>query len=192
MTDIALRTDSRELTAVEVKAHVQLVQSVLASVMKKGTHYGPIPGAGDKPVLFKPGAEVILTTFRIGVDPECDDLSGPDEIRYRVRARGIHQPTGLTIGVGVGECSSNEAKYRWRGVVCDEEFNETPEDRRREVWKRGQTPYKVKQVRAEPADIANTVLKMAKKRAPIDLCLTAERQCSRRERPALRPRVAGR
>jgi hypothetical protein len=77
------------------------------------------------------------------------------------------------IGAGVGECSSNEEKYRWRNAVCDEEFNETPEDRKRTKWQKGQNgAYQRKQIRTVPADVANTVLKMAKKRAQIDLTLT--------------------
>lgn len=158
----------------DVKAHVNRIQEVMRGIMKADTHYGVIPGT-RKPSLYKPGSEVLLTTFRIAVEPEIEDLSTADEIRYRVKARGVHQTTGTIIGVGVGECSSNEEKYRWRDAVCDEEFDTTDEDRRRVKFQRKHGGGVVKrfQVRAEPADIANTVLKMAKKRAQIDLCLTA-------------------
>ncbi|MFH1731158.1 MAG: hypothetical protein ABIF82_05860 [Planctomycetota bacterium] len=160
------------LTSAEIRAAVQLIQQVMQAVMKNGVHYGTIPGT-DKPTLFKAGAEKILSTFRIGVDPVVEDMSTPDEARYRVMARGFSITTGATVGGGIGEASSNEEKYKWRKAVCDEEWDETPEDRRRNVWKRGQKPYQVKQVRVNPADVANTVLKMAKKRAQIDLTLTA-------------------
>ena len=85
-------------------------------------------------------------------------------------------PSGVFVGAGIGECSSNEEKYKWRKVVCDQEFEETPLDRRREKWCKGwgnKGPYKQKQVRTEPADLANTILKMAKKRGLIDAVLTA-------------------
>lgn len=168
--------ENRQVTAADIKAGVQLIQQVLATVMIKDVHYGVIPGT-PKPTLYKPGSEKILTTFRIAAYPkEVDDLSTYDEARFRVKVHGIHQTTGYLIGVGIGECSSMEEKYKWRKPVCDEEFNETPEDRRRTVWKKGgqgNPPYQLKQVRTNPADVANTILKMAKKRAQIDMTLTA-------------------
>jgi hypothetical protein len=167
-------TENRGMTAADVKAGVQLIQQVMAEVMIKDVHYGTIPGT-PKPTLYKAGSEKILTTFRIAAYPkEVDDLSTYDEARYRVKVHGIHQPTGMLIGVGIGECSSNEEKYKWRKPVCDQEFEETPEDRKRTVWKKsGQGPYQLKQVRMNPTDVANTILKMAKKRAQIDMTLTA-------------------
>lgn len=180
MSNIVPIEQGRALTAVDVRAHVNLIQQVMQSVMKKDTHYGVIPGC-KLPSLYKAGSEVLLTTFRIAVVPEVEDLSTPDEIRYRVSAKGVHQQTGIVIGVGVGECSTNEDKYKWRGAVCDEEYDATPENRRRIKYQKGgyvngrYDKYAIvqkKQIRTEPADLANTVLKMAKKRAQIDLTLT--------------------
>jgi hypothetical protein len=162
------------LTAENIKAQVGLIQKVMKAVMKRETHYGVIPGT-QKPTLYKAGAEVLLTTFRIAVDPEIDDLSTGDEIRYRVRAIGRHQATGVVVGIGIGECSTSEEKYRWRDAVCPEEFDQTDEDRRRTKYAKakGGGHYTRQQIRTVPADLANTVLKMAKKRAQIDLTLTA-------------------
>lgn len=161
------------LTAAEIKANVQLIQQVLEAVMKKDVHYGVIPGT-DKPTLLKPGSEKILSTFKLGVDPQVEDLSIPGQsARYRVIARIIHQPTGMYLGAGVGECSSEETKYAWRSPVCDQEYDSMPEDCRRVIWKRGKDePYAIQQVKTNPADQANTILKMAKKRAQIDGTLT--------------------
>lgn len=160
------------MTAVEMRAQVQRIQQVMRAVMKDGTHYGKIPGAGDKKSLFKPGAEVLCSTFRIAPTYRVEDLSSDDVVRYRVTCVGTHQTTGIVLGEGMGEASSNEEKYRWRAAVCDEEFDETPEDRRRLKWRRGQSgAYSIKQVRTEPADIANTVLKMACKRAQVAMSL---------------------
>lgn len=171
---IAIHENRSVQSADEIKAQVRLVQQVMQSVMKPDTHYGTIPGT-NKPTLYKAGSEVLLSTFRIAVEPEVEDLSTSDEIRFRVRALGRHQTTGIVMGAGLGECSSNEEKYRWRDAVCDEEFDGTPDDRRRVKYKKKRNGdfYTRKQIRTEPADIANTVLKMAKKRAQIDLTLTA-------------------
>lgn len=164
--------DGRPLTAVQIRAQVNLIQEVMSAVMKDGHHYGKIPGAGEKPTLLKPGAEKLIFTFRYTADPQVEDLSTDDAIRYRVLCR-ITDRTGHYLGAGVGECSSDEEKYKWRAAVCDEEWNETPEDRRREKWRKGrEKAYKVKQVRTESADIANTILKMAKKRSLVDGALT--------------------
>jgi hypothetical protein len=158
----------RPLTAAEIRAQVNLIQEVMSAVMKDKIHYGIIPGT-PKPTLYKAGAEKLLSTFRIAADPnqaDICDLSGPDEIRYRVRVVATSQEYGTFLGAGVGECSSNEEKYKWRKPVCNEEFDETPEDKRREVWKKYDGKlYKVKQIRTNPADVANTVLLMAVKRA---------------------------
>ncbi|KKM90665.1 hypothetical protein LCGC14_1236450 [marine sediment metagenome] len=161
-------------TAEEIKAQVTRIQQVMQAVMKNNTHYGVIPGT-HKPTLYKAGSEVLLSTFRISVEPEIDDLSTGDEIRYRIRAVGRHQTTSIVVGIGVGECSSNEEKYKWRDAICDEEFDSADEDRRRIKYQRQQgggvrNRY---QIRTEPSDIANTILKMAKKRAQIDMTLTA-------------------
>jgi hypothetical protein len=171
--------EPRALTAAEHRAHVNLIQQVMAEVMKEGTHFGKIPGT-DKPSLWKPGAEILGTTFHIAVDPQVEaDLSTDDVIRYRIRAAATSQNSGAFLGAGLGECSSNEEKYKWRAAVCTEEFDETPVDRRRRKWKRAEQSYAVNQVRTEPADIANTVLKMAVKRAAIAVILqvTAASDC---------------
>ncbi len=163
------------MTVQDIKNQVQRIQEVMSEIMKPGVHYGTIPGTGDKPTLLKPGSEKLLSTFRIAVKPITEDLSTEDEIRYRVTCEGRHQTTGILLGAGVGECSSSEEKYKWRRAVVDAEWDETDPDRRRIKWgkKRNGQAYQVKQVRSNPSDQANTVLKMAKKRAEADLCLTA-------------------
>lgn len=157
----------------EVIQHTQLIQTVLKEVMKEGVHYGTIPGT-DKPTLLQAGADVLAMTFRIAHELESEDLSTPDVVRYRVKCRGRHQVAGVVLGEGVGECSGAEEKYRWRRAVCDEEFDEAPATHRRIKFakaKNSNTVYRNKQVRTDPADAANTVLKMAVKRAKIAMIL---------------------
>ena len=157
------------LSAEEVRARVNLIQQVMQGVMKPGIHYGKIPGAGDKPSLFKPGAETLAVTFQLAPDPQVEDLSTSDNVHYRVKVRFTSQQTGAYLGTGVGECSSDEEKYRWRKAICDEEYEEAAEDRRRIAFKKYQGKInRVKQIRTQPADVANTILKMAKKRAQVD------------------------
>jgi hypothetical protein len=154
-------------TLARIKAEKQLVRHAMEEVMKKDMHYGTIPGT-QKPTLYDAGATTILSLFHIALDPETEDLSTADQIRYRVRQVARHAPTGTMLGSAYGEASSNEEKYKWRRAVCKQEFDGTPEDRRRVKWAKGRDGiYSIDQVRTEPADIANTVLKMAAKRARV-------------------------
>lgn len=162
---------SRSLTAADIRAQVNLMQDVMQEVMHKDTHFGVIPGTG-KPTLYKAGAEKIMATFRIAADPEVTDLSRDGEVHYRVKVSMLSS-NGTFLGAGIGECSSGEDKYSWRAAVCDEEFEETPENRRRIKYAKYKGNIeKKKQVRTNPADVSNTILKMAKKRGLIDGVLT--------------------
>lgn len=170
----AAAIDRGVLPTTEVVARVHRIQDVMRAVMKEGVHFGTIPGT-PKPTLYKPGAELLLMTFRIAASPcQIEDLSNPDEVRYRVMVRGTNQVSGEIVGEMVGECSSSEEKYKWRKPVCDEEWEETDQAHRREKWAKGQNGgYKIKQVRTSPPDVANTILKMATKRALIALTLVS-------------------
>lgn len=153
---------------------INAIQEVTRKKMIVDVHYGVIPGT-HKPTLYKAGSEMLLTMFNIGPTIRVEDLTTPAGIKYRVIVTGVHTPSGNPIGEGVGECSSNEEKYRWRNAVCEAEFDATPEEMRRIKWSRGRngSSYTSSQIRTNPDDLGNTVLKMAKKRAQIDMTLTA-------------------
>lgn len=155
-----------------IQARVNMIQGAIKNVFKKDTHFGVIPGT-SKPTLYKPGAEQLLVMFKIAPsEPKTEDLSTGDAVRYRVTRSGLSQIDGKFLGAGTGECSSEEEKYKWRNPICAEEFEETPTDRKREVWKKvyGKSE-KRKQVRTNPHDLANTILKMADKRAMVAMAL---------------------
>src|SRR5579859_7073665 len=167
---LELYQPGQPLTAVQIRAHVNLIQEVMRAVMKENTHFGIIPGC-KKPSLWKPGAEVLFVTFHISVDPVVEDLSIEGEARFRVTARAT-STNGIHLGAAVGEASSDEEKYKWREVICREEWDATPEDQRRTKWKRGrEKAYPVQQIRTEIADCRNTIVKMAFKRASVALAL---------------------
>lgn len=161
------------LTATDLRAQVNLIQSVMQAVMKEDIHYGVIPGC-KKPSLYKPGAEKLCATFHIAPSYKIEDLSTADCTRYRVVCVGTHQATGIVMGEGAGTCSSNEEKYKWRYAVCDEEFEETPENRRRIKFGKSRNGgfYKSRQVRTEHDEAENTILKMACKRANIAMTIS--------------------
>ena len=162
-------------TVAEIKQQIGIIHQAMKELMKNETHYGTVPGCGDKQVLLKPGAELIMTLFRLGSELKVEEFSDGFDVRYRVTARGFHIPTGNTVGYGIGEASTSEKKYKWRAAVCHDEFEATPETRRQIAYLKDYngSVKMIEQVRQNPADILNTVLKMAKKRAQVDLCLTA-------------------
>lgn len=153
---------------VDIAQSSAIIKRLVNGILKKDVHYGTIPGT-QKPTLFKAGAEKILSTFMISADIETFDLSTQDCIRYRVKVTGC-SPDGTIVGYGIGECSTDEEKYRWKKPACDAEWKDADPAMRREKY---YGTSKVKQIRTVPADLGNTVLKMAKKRAMIDMTLTA-------------------
>ncbi len=163
-----LAPDTGRMSVANVVQQAMVIQEVMKAVMKPNTHYGVIPGT-KVPTLYKAGAEKLCLVFHVADEYRVEDLSaGSDAIRYRVTCVGRHQHTGIELGQGIGEASTAEEKYRWRRAVCDAEFEDTPANLRRIKYGRD---YKTKQVRTEPADLANTVLKMAAKRAKMAMVL---------------------
>lgn len=170
------RSMTDRMTPMQIKADHNLILQVMEAVMQKGMDYGLVPGCGNKPTLLKPGCEKLMMTFRLSSKPIIEDLSDSDSVRYRVTTEITHAPSGITFGYGVGEASSNEEKYKWRKAICDEEYEGTPEDRRRIKYSRDYKSSQIlqtKQVRTNPADIANTILKMADKRSVVSGVLKA-------------------
>jgi hypothetical protein len=156
----------------KVMERVQLIHTVMERVMIKGVHYGIVPGT-SKPSLLKPGAEVLATTFQLATTVTTEIERTEDAIRVTAHVSLHSVQSGVFLGEGVGECSTDEEKFKWRAAVSEEEFAATPETLKRIAYKKGKNgSYTVKQVRQTPADMANTVLKMAKKRAFVDAILT--------------------
>jgi hypothetical protein len=164
--------------------------------MVEGEHYGKIPGCGDKPTLYKAGGEVLATTF--GLAPTFDirrsDMANGHR-EYEITCTLTHIATGAIVGAGVGCCSTMESKYRWRngdrkcpncgkpaiikgkaeyggGWVCFARkggCGSKWQDGSKEI--EGQETGRIEN--PDIADVYNTILKMAKKRAQVDCTLTA-------------------
>src|SRR5687768_4811486 len=63
----ALRGEAEKMTVADLLAHKNLIIDAASQAMKEGHHYGKIEGV-SKPTLAKPGAELLLVMFRLGVD----------------------------------------------------------------------------------------------------------------------------
>lgn len=161
----------RELPVMSPAALIErrhLVQQVIDQVMVEGVHYGIIPGTKDLSLL-KDGAEVLLSTFNIAVESTVKDLCTPTEVRFQVECRGLYAGTHY-VGSGMGVCSSNEEKYRWRKARSQDEYNDAEITHRRIKYYKD---WKDIQVRQSPWDVFHTIMSMAKKRAMVDLAKTA-------------------
>ena len=149
---IALRPTQAENMSMSLKQvtdRVNMVHSILEKVMKNGTHFGTVPGCGSRKVLFKPGADLLAMTFRLVPSFAVETTNLPNDHREFSVTCKMSAPDGSLLGQGVGSASTMEKKYRYRRS----EFNEKIENE-------------------DIADVYNTVLKMAKKRAHIDATLT--------------------
>jgi hypothetical protein len=175
-SNIPIAPQPKELMAIsanDLLARMRHIQMIKDGIMKLNVHYGK-PFGGSKESLWKPGAEALCVAFGLAPKYTVEDLSTSDEIRYRITCSLYGIGSEAYIAAGVGEASSNETKYKWRASVCDEEYDETDANRRRILYKKDRPKVlKIKQVRQEPADIGNTVLKMCAKRAHIAATLTA-------------------
>lgn len=158
------------MSVAQIKANRALIKEVMQELMEEGKHYGTVKGT-DKPMLLKAGSEMLCSLFNLDAQPAVEDLSDDSGcIRYRIIMRAVHIHTGRSVGHGVGECSSDEEKYRWRKARSDAEWDHYDGLNRARVkfeWSGGKT-Y---QVKTDAADAANTILKMAAKRAKSDMVL---------------------
>lgn len=144
------------------------VNKIKQEILKPKIHYDTLPGT-QKPTLLQEGADSLGLAFKIAFtfDNQMEG-DGIDEIAVRSRCTATYE--GIVLGDCEGYASSNEEKYKWRYAVHENEFENTDPDRRRLKWKRDGTS--IKQVRTEPADIVNTILKMSQKRAKLGVIKT--------------------
>jgi len=181
------------LQPAQVKHQMALIKDLMKDVLVEGTHWGKIPGCGDKPALFQPGGQKLGLMFNLGAKYVVNRIDlDHDHREYGVTCELIHRTSGRTIGQGLGACSTLESKYRYR-------WDDTGDPVPGEYWNQGRPQALLggenyvarkawvgngnqrKQVwhiflrveHNDPADYYNTVLKIGKKRAFLDAILTA-------------------
>lgn len=198
----------RALTLQDLVTQRSLIEKVIASVMKEGTHYGKIPGS-QMPSLLKPGAQILCHLFRLRPEYDVEERELPrDHKSFKVRCRLflIGSEPAIQIAEGWGEASTMESKHRFRHGDKNLELTEDPVPpmywgiKKRDGWEAANdwlaTAYDGRPVKAaknaagkfvvaivtgsdagkveneNPADVWNTVLKMACKRAYVDATIT--------------------
>jgi hypothetical protein len=171
------------------------IKKMQEALLVKGTDYANIPNV-EKPSLGKPGAEKFTQAYNCTAEVQRtliigDNVTTP-EITYDAQC-DIHLGDfdGPVIGNGYGTCNSWETKYRYRDAMhvcptcgkdlrhskapktgwycwakmggCGKEFLEADERITIQVVGRVENP--------DPWDLANTLMKMAEKRAHVDAVL---------------------
>lgn len=152
-------------------AKISQFQMVVQKTLKSDHDYGIIPGT-QKPTLYKPGAEKIL--MLMGLTSEyaiVEKIEDYDRGIFAYTIKCTLFKNGQKITEGVGSCNSKEDKYRWRMVEEKDIPNGIDKDTlKTKTNKYGQIKYRVEN--DDICSLANTILKMAKKRAQIDATLT--------------------
>ena len=188
-------------TLVEEGQQRQLLMRYVQAHMLEGTDFGVIPGTKNR-TLLKPGAEKLTDLFRctpvFEIIERVEDWDRP-LIHYVFRCRIVSRETAQVVAEGFGSCNTREAKYRWRTAErkcpkcgkaaiirgkeefgggflcfkkkdgCGAKFDGNDAAITGQVVGRAENP--------DVADHANTVLKMAKKRAHVDAAIALAR-CS--------------
>jgi hypothetical protein len=182
-------TEQRKLLGEYIQGH-----------MVEGSDYGKIPGT-PKPTLLKPGAEKLVDLFRCTpkfalVKEEEDFEKG--FFNYMFRVRLVQRDSKAVLAEGFGSANSREGRYRWRDAQrkCPKCMKATIFQSKKDgegwyCWKKkggcgalfeADAPAIVSQVSGkiendDIATMANTILKMAKKRALVDGAIALAR-CS--------------
>jgi len=159
----------------------QAVIDYTKKMMVTNVDYGVIPGTGTKPTLLKPGAEKLASLF--GLSPRFEiieremDWTGRDhdgEPFFYIQYRCTLTRGDLVVGQGVGSCNSWEKKYRYRTVYPNKATPEEKERGRLETRGGRNGTYQVYVIpNPDPADVVNTIDKMAQKRALVAAVLIA-------------------
>lgn len=169
----------------DMKQKLDFMKEFFKEVMVKDEDYGVIPGT-NKPTLYKPGAEKLCELYGFAAhlkekEEEKDYETG--YYRATITIQLIHRSTGVVVGEGVGECNTNESKYRYRWVYENKIPRHLNKDdlyyEEKDEWRDGQkTGNTYRHYRIPNEDLFsqwNTVLKMAYKRAFTGVTL----QCTR-------------
>ena len=164
-------TDIKSFQATMKK--IEQFQQLIRRNLKEGKDYGTIPGT-PKPSLWKPGAEKIVILGKLRSTFEVlDETKDWENEFFQFEIRWNLWSGDNLICQGVGLCSSKEDKYRYRWLTEKKLPKNVNKDNLLFKEKAGKYgTYKVYRIEnTDVCSIANTILKMAKKRALIDAAL---------------------
>lgn len=179
-----------------------IMVEVTKTLLKEGIDYGAIPGTDQKPTLLKPGAERLCSMYGLSAEScelaAIEDWDGGGQghgeplFYYKLLVRLTKN--GILLGEGIGACSSRESKYRYRSAErrcpkCAKSAIIKGKEEYGGGWlcyvRKGGCGAKFKDgdraiedqavgrvLNPDIADVVNTILKMAHKRALVAAVLT--------------------
>lgn len=142
---------NREQAVAKMEA-IKEFQGIVKTQLIEGEDFGRVPGV-DKPFLFKSGAEKILSILGVSYEaPEYTEIWREITIMevkvpyYEVVCKVKAKIGDNIVGFGIGSCNTLEKKYCYKGG----QFVSDP---------------------VHYFSLKNTILKMAEKKAKVDLAL---------------------
>lgn len=153
----------------EARALDDQLRECMRAVLRENTDYGTIPGMGDRPALFKPGAEKLLQWFGFGHTMERTDTERDGDgkrlgITYRCTV--IKGLPGQTVVVASCEGYAGYDEDKYYTSAEDATAKEQANARR---YSRDVNLLKCREYRAP----WNTMMKMAEKRALVGAAIQA-------------------
>ena len=149
-------------------------QTIVQSTLKKNHDYGVIPGT-TKPTLLKPGAEKILTLMGMTSEYEITEKIQDYEngfFAFTIKCTLLRQSMKITEGLGHANTKESRYSKRWVSEKKIPEGIDKKSLQTREKDGKYGTYTEYLMTNDDPYTLANTVLKMAKKRAQVDAALT--------------------
>lgn len=185
------RPEQLQVMLDNIKKEREILGRFVKEAMVKDTDFGLIPGTKSR-TLYKPGAEKLADLFRctptFEIVKSIEDFDG-GLFYFVMMCRMVQRDSGVVIAEGLGSCSSRESKYRYREgqrvcPSCHGPFIMKGSEQYGGGWycasKKGGCGLKFvdrapeifgqQMARTENPDVAdqaNTILKMATKRALI-------------------------
>ena len=177
-------------------ASIEAFQKLVRARLHAPRDYARLPGT-QRETLLKPGAQKIAKLLKCSdlytVESELLDWDRP-LFAYTVKCRLVSMLDGVTVwSEGLGECNSREPRYRYRSAqrkcpTCGAEaILKSKHEPGWFCWQKRDgcganfnlnDPAIIEQVvgrveNTDPAELVNTFLKMARKRALVDAALSA-------------------
>ena len=174
-------------------------QQFVKEYLVEGEDFGTIPST-PKPTLYKPGADKLCELYGLADEYEVTQRTEAFDkglFDYEVKCILVRKPEMTLVSSGLGSCNSYETKYRWRDSkrqcpACGKDAMIKGKEEYGGGWlcfaKKGGCGAKFgdndtaitgqvvgRTQNEDVADIKNTILKMALKRAKISAVLSATR-----------------
>ena len=148
---------------------IRQFQNIIREHLKKDYDYGILPGT-NKSTLYKPGAEKIAQMLLLVPDYQIiDKIEDYDNAFFAYNIKCTFYRGNMAMGQGLGHCNSKESKYRYKNVQEAEIPSNLDKNTLQKKSQYGKTTYRIES--DDACTIANTILKMSKKRAFIDAIL---------------------